>query len=150
MTRFEHSVVIERPLEEVWAYVMEPANDPVWQRMVSEVRREAGVPVEVGSEIDEVLQFLGRRFDVTLQVTELEPLRRSAVRASSGPVPMTGSYRFERVDGSTRFSMEGETDAHGLFKLAEPVFARMARRDWEHSCQTLKELMEAGVTRGSP
>jgi len=49
MTRFEHSVVIERPLDEVWDYVMEPANDPVWQAMVSEVRREAGAPVEAGA-----------------------------------------------------------------------------------------------------
>lgn len=150
MTRFEHSVLIERPLGEVWAYVMEPANDPVWQRMVVEVRRAAGAPVRVGTEIDEVLQFLGRRFDVTLQVTELEPMRRSSVRALSGPVPMSGSYAFEQADGCTRFSMQGEADAHGLFKLAEPVFARMARREWEHSCETLKELMEAGAAPWAP
>lgn len=150
MTRFEHSVVIERPLDEVWDYVMEPANDPVWQTMVSEVRREPGVPVVVGTEIEEVLQFLGRRFDVTLEVTELQPRTRSSVRAAKGPVPMTGSYTFEAVDGGTRFSMEGETDAHGLFRLAEPVFARMARRDWDHSCQTLKELLEAGTATGAP
>ena len=149
MTRFEHSVVIERPLDEVWDYVMEPVNDPVWQAMVSEVRREAGAPVEVGTEIEKVFQFLGRRFEVTLEVTELEPRRRSSVRSAKGPVPMTGSYTFEAVDSGTRFSLTGETDAHGLFKLGEPVFARMARRDWEHSCQTLKELMEAGAT-GSP
>lgn len=150
MTRFEHSVVIERPLDEVWDYVIEPANNSVWQSMVTEVRREPGVPVEVGTKVEEVLQFLGRRFDVTLEVTELEPRRRSTVRAAEGPVPMTGSYTFEAVGTSTRFSMEGETDAHGLFKLAEPVFARMARRDWEHSCQTLKDLLEAETSTASP
>jgi len=149
MTKFEHSVVIERPLEEVWAYVMEPANDPVWQAMVTEVRREPGVPVEVGTEIEEVLQFLGRKFDVTLEVTELEPGKFSSVRAAKGPVPMTGSYVFESSGGGTRFSMVGETDAHGLFKIGEPVFARMARREWAHSCETLKDLLEAGAASAS-
>jgi len=150
MTKFEHSVLIQRPLEEVWAYVMEPANDPVWQGPVIEVRRGAGEEMSVGSEIEEVMQFLGRRFEVTFTVTEHEPMRRSAVRVSSGPVPMNGSYRLDPVAGGTRFTMEGETEAHGLFKLAEPVFARMARREWESSCEVLKDLLEAGATRESP
>ncbi len=150
MTKFEHSVVIQRPLEDVWAYVMEPANDPVWQGPVIEVRRGAGEQMGVGTEIEEVTQFLGRRFEMTYVVTEHEPMRRSAVRTSSGPVRMEGSYSFESVAGGTRFTMEGETDAHGLFKLAEPVFARMARREWESSCEVLKDLLEAGATKQSP
>jgi hypothetical protein len=150
MTKFAHSVMIKRPLEDVWAYVIEPANDPVWLGPVIEVRGGAGVPLEVGSEIQQVAQFLGRRFEVTLVVTEHEPMRRSSVRASASPVPVTGSYTFDPVDGGTRFSMEGETDAHGLFKLAEPVFARMARREWASSCEVLKELLEAGAKPGTP
>lgn len=149
MTRFEHSVTIARPLEEVWAYVMEPANDPVWQGPVIEVHRETGAPLEVGSEIEEAVQFLGRRFEVRYVVTEHEPMTRSAVRTTSGPVHFTGSYTCAATAGGTRFSMEGETDAHGLFKLAEPVFARLARREWAASCEVLKELLEAGVTTPS-
>ena len=150
MTKFEHSVVIQRPLEDVWTYVMEPANDPVWQGPVIEVRRGAGEQMGVGTEIEEVTQFLGRRFEMTYVVTEHEPMRRSAVRTSSGPVTMQGSYRFDSVVGGTRFTMEGETDAHGLFKLAEPVFAKMARREWASSCEVLKDLLEAGATNESP
>jgi hypothetical protein len=56
----------------------------------------------------------------------------------------------ESVEGATRFTMLGETDAHGLFKLAEPVFARMARREWASSGETLKELLEAGVAAAAP
>jgi len=147
VTTFQHSVVIERPLEEVWEYVIDPANDPVWQGMVTEVRSGGEEPLHVGSQIDEVFQFLGRKFDVTLEVTEHEPMSRSAVKASSGPVPMQGRYRFESVNGgATRFSIEGETDAHGLFKLAEPVFARITRREWDTSCKVLKDLLEARTT----
>lgn len=150
MTKFAHSVVIERPLDQVWDYVIEPTNDPVWLGSIIEVRRERGEQLEVGSEIHQVAQFLGRRFEVTLVVTEHEPMRRSAVRTVGGPVPVSGSYTFEPVNGGTRFTMEGEADAHGLFKLAEPVFARLARREWSSSCEVLKEILEAGSMAQSP
>ena len=39
--------------------------------------------------------------------------------------------------------MTMETDAHGFFRLAEPVFARIARRDMVTSCERLKDLLEA-------
>ncbi len=150
MTRIEHSVVIARPIEDVWAYVDDAANNPVWQGPVIEVRRGGGVPIEVGSEIEEVLQFLGRRLEVTWVVTEHEPMRLASVRASSAPVPMEGTYRLAQVEGGTRFTMAAEMEAHGLFKLAEPVFARMIRRETASSCEVLKELLEAGADTMSP
>ncbi|HZJ06590.1 MAG TPA: SRPBCC family protein [Nocardioidaceae bacterium] len=150
MTRFEHSVVIDRPLEEVWGYVNDPGNNPVWQGPMIEVRGSAGAPLELGSEIAEVAQFLGKRFEITLEVTEHEPMRHSAVRTSAGPVRLDGSYRFEPVDGGTRFTTEGEVEAHGFFRLAEPVFARLAAREWASSCENLKDPLEAGGTNGSP
>lgn len=149
MTKFEHSVVIKAPLPVVWDYVNEPANDPVWQGMVIEAHSTSGPEYGVGTEIDEVVKFLGRKFDITLEVTEHEPMRRSAVKASKGPVPLAGTYSFEEVDGGTRFVMTGETDAHGLFKLAEPVFAKLAHRELVTDCETLKDLLEAGASSGA-
>lgn len=150
MTRFEHSVEIRRPVEEVWAYVMETANNPVWQGPIIEVRRHAGVPLEVGAEIPETASFLGKHFQVTLVVSELEPMTRSAVRTSSGPVRLDGSYRFEPVDGGTRFTMAGEVEAHGFFSVAEPVLATLTRRESASSCERLKQLLEAEVTADAP
>ena len=150
MTSFEQSVTIRRPVEEVWTYVMETANNPAWQGPIVEVRRPAGMPLEVGAEIPEVASFLGKRFQVTLVVSELEPLTRSAVRTSAGPVRLDGSYRFEPVPGGTRFTMAGEVEAHGVFCVAEPVFAGETRREAASSCQRLKQLLEAEITADAP
>lgn len=150
MTRFEHSVVIQRPVDDVWDYVMETTNNPMWQGPMIEVRRPAGEPLELGSEIPEVASFLGRRFDLTLVVTEYEPRRKSAVRTSSGPVSLDGSYRFDAIDeGSTRFTTEAMVEAHGFFRVAEPVFAQLARREWESSCAALKDILEAEAEDGA-
>ena len=98
----------------------------------------------------EVASFLGKRFQVTLVVSELEPMTRSAVCTSAGPVRLEGSYRFEPVPGGTRFTMAGEVGAHGFFSVAEPVFAGVTRREAANSCQRLKRLLEAEVTADAP
>ncbi len=101
MTKIEHSVVIERPPEDVWAFVHDPANDPKWQTTIIE-SRAPDEPMGVGTRVSEVRQFLGRRFETGFEVTQFEPHRRSAVRATSGPIPGSGSYGFESLGGHTR------------------------------------------------
>jgi uncharacterized membrane protein len=146
MTKLQHTITIERPVDEVWDYVLDTRNDPVWIGPVLEVGQGADQPVELGLDIEETYSFLGIRLPLTLTVTEHQPRRRSAVRIS-GRVPGQGSYDFEPVDGGTRFTMTLETDAHGFFKLAEPVFARMARREVVTSVEQLKDILESD--RGS-
>jgi uncharacterized membrane protein len=143
MTKLQHTITIDRPLDEVWDYVIDARNDPVWMSQVVEVGRGADQPIEVGLEIDEVVSFLGKRLPVTMRVTEHEARRHSAIELTRSAVPGRGSYDFAPADGGTRFTMSLETDAHGFFRLAEPVFARIARRDIVTSCERLKDLLEA-------
>ena len=145
MTRIEHTLTIERPVDEVWDYLMDAHNDPVWMAHVVEVGRGADQPIEPGLEIDETVKFLGKRLAVTMKVTEHEPKRRSAIELTGSPVPGRGSYELEPVDGGTRLKATLETDAHGFFKLAEPVFARMARRETVASLENLKDILESGA-----
>ena len=142
MTKFEHTVVINRPVEEVWAYLMDAGNDPVWQRPILEVRHGAGETLEVGSTVTEVAQFLGRRFELSFVVTELQPPYRSAVQATPGPVRLSGTYELAEVQEGTRFTMTAVVEGHGFFKIAEPAFARMVRRDGVSTAETLKDVLE--------
>ncbi len=143
MATHEHSVVIERPLEEVWAFLHDPDNDSRWQPSLSESRQLSDGPMEVGTQLVEVRHFLGRRLETVYEVTEYDPPRRSAVRSTSGPIPVSGSYVLDPADGGTRFTARIETDASGFFKLAEPIFGRFVRREMESNFGHLKDVVEA-------
>jgi hypothetical protein len=148
MTTIRHTVTIGRPVEVVWDYLMDIRNDPVWSPHVVGVGRGAGEPVEIGLDFEETYKFLGVELPLTFTVTEHEPCRRSAVRVLDGPVPGQGSYDLTPVNGGTRLTMTVETkDAHGFFRLAEPVFRRMARREFSTSAAQLKDILE--TDRGS-
>jgi hypothetical protein len=143
MTEIERSIVIERPIAEVWDFVHEPANDALWQTTLTEVEELTEGPMRVGTRVREVRRFLGLRIETTWEVIEYEPTRKSAIRGLSGPIPLAGGYRLEEFGGATKLAVSGELDAHGFFKLAEPVFARIAGRELEANLGHLKDLLEA-------
>ena len=144
--REELSVVIDRPIEEVFAFATEPENEPLWQSTSLETEQTSGGPVGVGTTFRNTSKFLGRRIDSTYEVTGNEPPRRRCVRVTSGPIPGSGCYLFEPAEGGTRFTQRFEAEIGGFFRLAEPLVGRAIRRQMEADMATLKDLLEAGET----
>jgi carbon monoxide dehydrogenase subunit G len=142
MTRVAESVTIERPVQEVWDYLMDSRNDAVWITNLVEVGRGGDLPVADGVEIEETFKFLGIRIPMTMKVTDHRPTTHSAVEMKGGPVGGRASYDLAAAGEGARLTMTLETDAHGFFKLTEPVFARMARRDVTTSLRHLKDVLE--------
>jgi hypothetical protein len=125
---FEHSVVIQRPIEDVFTFLHEPANAPKWRPSLAESRQNPEGTLGVGTTVTDVVHFLGRTLELSYGITKYDPPHGSAIESTSGAIRLSGSYELETVNGGTRVTMRGETDAHGFFRLAEPVFARFARR----------------------
>src|SRR5215207_3985490 len=145
----EHSVVIDRPIEEVFAFVTDPNNDPLWQSTSLETEQTSEGAVDVGATFRNTSKLLGRRIESTMEVTENEPPRRQYVRITSGPIPGEGCYLFEPADGgSTRFTQTFEAEVGGFFRLAEPLVERAISRQTEADMATLKDLLEAGGSEG--
>src|SRR5712691_354027 len=123
MTTIERSIVIDRPAEQVWEFVHDTTKDTLWQTTLVESQQLTDGPARVGARVREIRRFLGVRAELTRELTRYEPETRSSFKTVSGPVPMTGGYALDRVDRATRLTATGELDAHGFFKVAEPVFA---------------------------
>ncbi len=101
------SIVISRPVEDVWAYLADPAHDPVWRRpYVRRVTRLSAGPTGVGS------RFAGVRCN-GLYISEITaykaPLRISWVVVSSAAGPLrerAGSYLLSPCCKATRMTLE--------------------------------------------
>ena len=143
MVREEHSVTIDRPVGEVFAYLTDVRNVPEWQEGVREIRLEGDAPVSQGTRFTEVRKFIGRRLESTLEVSEHEPNRRFTVRTLSGPVPFTVRHTFEPSGNGTRIDVVGEGEPGGFFKMGEGLVARQARRMFERDFSKLKAVLEA-------
>ncbi len=143
MIKVEGTVVINRPIEEVFAFLVNPDNTSLWQGAVLESKQTSEGPLGVGAKGQVTSQFLGRRSETTWEITEYELNRKAALKSTSGPVPYNQSATLESVDEGTKVTLVAEYEVGGFFKLAEPIVDRMVQRQAETDFAILKELMEA-------
>ena len=143
MITIEHSVVISRPVQEVFAFLTEHEHDTEWRSGLVEWKGTSEGPTQVGSTSSEVLQFLGRRMETSYEITEYEENKVLGFKTTSGPIPMEGSYSVESTEAGTKLSFKISGEPGGLFKLAEPLVARTAKRQIETDFNNLKDLLES-------
>lgn len=141
--RIEHSVVIDRPVEEVFAFLNDAEKLPQWNTAITDARQTSQGPIGVGTTFHLSAQFLGRRMDSQSEVTAYEPNQQISYKTKSGPVPMDATYKLEPAGGATRVLEVIEAEPGSFFRLAEPVLKRMAQRQMETSLSNLKDLLEA-------
>ena len=141
---FDQSVVIDRPLEEVFAFLADPENDAHWTPMVKETRKTSEGPWGVGSTYEQSGRFLGRNYEMPWEVTEYEPNRKISQRLiTPGPLQMSGSSSVEAVSGGTRVTLTGEVQTSGFFwLLPDRIMAFPAQRRLRVTLVNLKEFLE--------
>lgn len=148
MKEIESNVVINQPVEEVFAFYMDPENETQWRIGVLEVETTSEGLVGVGTTTREVTQFLGRRIENTAVVTEYEPNKVVAMETTSGPIPFKFRVTFEPVESGTSMTVRASGELGGFFKLAEPLVLRMGKRQMETELYNLKDLIEAYAETG--
>ncbi len=67
MARLECSVTIDRPVEEVFAFLSNYENDPKWSSATVEGKKTSEGPIGVGTTWRSVSKVLGRRTEVELE-----------------------------------------------------------------------------------
>ena len=98
MIKVEHRIVINRPVEEVFAFHDNPDNQSKWESGIVEYEQTSEGPIGVGSTFREVRTVMGRRLESTTEITEHEPNKKFAIMTTSGPIPLKGTVTFESLN----------------------------------------------------
>jgi uncharacterized membrane protein len=139
------TATIDRPRPEVAAYLRDPANDTSWIGGLRSARLLTPGPVAVGSQVERVASFLGRRVDYVNEITELTG-ERLAMRSVRAPFPMRVTYGHRAAtDDVTEVSVRVEGDAGRFYALLAPVLGVAVRRSITRDLRNLKRVLE-----GSP
>jgi uncharacterized membrane protein len=143
MAKVEASVVINRPVEEVFAFMSDVKNWLKWQSGMLEAEQSSEGPVGVGSTSRGVNQFLGRRMEWTSEITAYELNKKMEQKIKAGPMLIEQSVKLEPVEGGTKLTLGGEGESGGFFKLAEPLVNRQMEKEMEGNISRLKDILEA-------
>lgn len=145
LIRVDLTVEVNRPVEEVFAYVTDPAKLGAWQTNLVSVTKETEGPVGPGTRFREVRRApFGRTAEAIVEVSAYEANRRFDLRIVSGPLPIDGRNEFTAVDGATRIEFVAEGELRGALRLAGPVLGHLLRRQFDGDYTRLKDALESG------
>lgn len=136
-------IVIDVPCAEVAAYASDPSHAPHWYANIESVEWRTPPPVALGSRMDFVARFLGRRLAYTYEVAELVPGERLVMRTAQGPFPMETTYTWQPVSPErTRMTLRNRGEPAGFAKVTAPMMAASIRRANQKDLASLKRVLE--------
>jgi uncharacterized membrane protein len=140
----EIRTMVSRPLAEVFAYVADFSNLPLYDPYVMSIEKTSPGPVRVGSTWLHRRAQGRRSIDAPIQMTEYEPNRRLSIASGSKGIDVRSTQTFTSLgDGSTEVAEVLEMRLSGVVRLFEPIIRRQVPRQAAEVHRRLKELLEA-------
>jgi uncharacterized protein YndB with AHSA1/START domain len=141
MATFENTVMIGRPIEEVFAFLADFENIPRWNYAIVETRKVSKGPVGVGTIYRQV-RSVPSRSEERFEVTAYDPPRQLEIQAQLGPFPSRLSYALDAVPEGTRVTNSVELQLRGPGRLLGRVAVPRVRDAVAANLRKLKELLE--------
>ena len=136
------TITINQPVETVAAFAAEPSNAPDWYVNIESVHWKTDRPLVVGSQVEFVARFFGRRLRYTYEVVEWIPDQRLVMRTAEGPFPMETTYAWEWDGDGTRMTLRNRGEPSGFSKLVAPLMAPAMRRANRKDLNRLKSILD--------
>lgn len=143
MAGFDRSVVIERPLAEVWDFFVDDTNAKRWMPDVENLVKITDGPVGLGTRYHETRVMKGKPHTATMEITAFDERKLYAGTVEEMGVRGTYTYAFSETGGGTRIDLVAEATAKGMAKLMLPlVIGMMTQQDGEQ-LERLKAAVES-------
>jgi len=144
MAKIEESVMIDRPVEEVWKLTTDLSKVPKWDTHVLEAKQTSAGPLGLGATLELREKIENIITTQSQRVTEYEPNRKFSVEATSGPGKGTMiTFGMETVEGKTRFTSSDNVRLNGFYNLVGPFVTRMLRKAVANSVGNVKRILES-------
>jgi carbon monoxide dehydrogenase subunit G len=143
--RFEGTVVIDRPIEEVFAFLADGENDPKFSPRVQEIAKTTEGPPGVGTVYASTVKDAGMTTKREFKLTEFEPPTkiRWAEQSKNLVTAPEGGYDLAHEGSGTRVRVYNVLEGHGAGKLISPLALRSARKGADDFAQAIKRAVEA-------
>lgn len=151
MITFEASILVRRPVKDVFEFVADGLNGSKWNSAVVEVMKISEGSIGIGTRYWMTRELPSGKVENTFEIIEYEPDKKLTVKITSGPTPFVYHYRFEPDEQGTMLSMTAEAEKKGLIEVLglkariapESLLASFVKRGVEENFKTLKNLLES-------
>ncbi len=135
LARAEKTVIIHRPVQSVFEFVLDGANNRLWKPSVLEVRPLGDAPYGAGTRFHQEVKGPEGPLPGDYEITELEQNKLIGIQVIEGPAHWRGQYEFQQQPSGTQLTYTlthelGESDAsrmqHDLAGKEHPLMEEKA------------------------
>ena len=137
--------MIDRPIEEVFAFLADGENDPKFSSRVLEMARTTDAPTGVGTVYASTVKDAGVKTKREIKITEFTPPSRIRwAEVSKNLVTASeGGYDLTPEGSGTRVTLYNVLEGHGFGRLIEGLALRGARKGADEFGKSIKRAVEA-------
>ena len=142
---FEGTTVIDRPIEEVFAFLADGENDKKFSARVLEIQKTTDGPPGKGTVYKSKVKDAGMTTDREFELTEFEaPTKiRWAERSKNMITAPEGGYDLEPEGSGTKLRVYNVLEGHGFGKVLLPLALRSARKGADDFAKSIKAAVES-------
>ncbi len=142
---FEVTTVVDRPIEQVFAFLADGTNDPKFSPRVLEIAKTTDGPPGVGTVYSSTVKDGGIKTKREFELTEFVPPTRIrwAERSKNIVTASEGGYDLAPEGAGTRVTLHNTLEGHGFGKLIAPMALRQARKGADEFGAAIKAAVEA-------
>lgn len=143
MTTIKGSILIRRPLEEVFDFVADERNEPAYNPQMRSVEKTTPGPIGAGTLWHVVTSSGKRSTPFELEITEYTRPSRLGSMTRMAAADISGALTFVPDADGTLMRWSWEVRPKGMLKLATPLFAAVGRRQEQRIWSSLKAHLES-------
>ena len=114
MAYAQATVLVEKPISEVFQFILDGENNKLWRPTVMDIKRNSDEPVGVGAVFIQGMRIPnGMRINADYEIIECDEDRKISFKVLNGPYRAIGTFTFEQQENGAKvtFSMSEETGA---------------------------------------
>ncbi len=138
----QHTVTINKPLQEVETFLIEVSNNSIWQEDVTEAGTTTEGPVGKGTKAFENRNFMHLSFRTEWEVTEYTPGKSFSFASTSSIAPYEGTFMLEPEGDGTKVTFSFTIHASGFNGLFDPVMNSVFAPRFHSNLERLAAILE--------
>jgi uncharacterized protein YndB with AHSA1/START domain len=146
MPQWSATTTIERPIDQVFAFLADGENDRKFSPRVQEIRKTTDGPPGPGTVYASTVKDGGVKSTREFKLTDFQQpttIHWTELSKNSITVP-EGGYDLEPAgDGATRMTIFNTLEGHGFGKVVLPLAMRAVRKDADAFAGRIKAAIEA-------
>ena len=141
------TVIINKPIEEVFSFITNVENNDRWVEGASETKLITDEEVTIGSVFQGKYSYSGKTHEIGYEVVKFSSPDKLGVKSTHGPFPFENWLDLKNVEGQTEITntIDAGSDhwvTSVMFILLKPLLKRQMSKQMKKELENLKAILE--------